>query len=149
MEAFRTIYDQLTPPNNERGNRWSEVSNRLRWIEMNRRRRERLFRDADEVKTSARFTYSGSARRTQEVLQVGFDRWPGEAGGGTRLLRVEVTDEVTGQEVARSVSFRIGEGGSTPRAGSTGAFPVPAAIGARTGGRETREGSGPLPGRSG
>jgi hypothetical protein len=50
MEAFRTIYDQLTPPNNERGNRWSEVSNRLRWIEMNRRRRERLFRGADEVK---------------------------------------------------------------------------------------------------
>jgi hypothetical protein len=114
MEAFRTIYDQLTPPNNERGNRWSEVSNRLRWIEMNRRRRERLFRGADEVKTSARFTYSGSARRTQEVLQVGFDRWPGEAGGGTLLLRVEVTDEVTGQEVERSVSFRIGEGGSTP-----------------------------------
>jgi hypothetical protein len=71
---------------------------------------ERLFRDADEVKTSARFTHSGSARRTQEVLQVGFDRWPDEAEGGTRLLRVGVTDEVTGQEVERSVSFRIGDG---------------------------------------
>jgi hypothetical protein len=71
---------------------------------------ERLFRDAKEVKTSARFTYGGSSRRTQEILQVGFDRWPDEAGGGTLLLRVEVTDEVTGQEVERSVSFRVGDG---------------------------------------
>jgi hypothetical protein len=43
-------------------------------------------------------------------LQIGFDRWPDEAEGGTLLLRVEVMDEVTGQEVARSVSFRIGDG---------------------------------------
>jgi len=65
---------------------------------------ERLFQDAEEVKTSARFTYSGSSRRTTEVLRVGFDRWPDEAG--PLLLRVEVTDEVTGQEVGRSISFR-------------------------------------------
>ena len=65
---------------------------------------ERLFQDAEKVKTFARFTYSGSPRRTKEVLQVGFDRWPDEAG--PLLLRVEVTDEVTGQEVERSISFR-------------------------------------------
>jgi hypothetical protein len=43
-------------------------------------------------------------------LQIGFDRWPDEAEGGTLLLRVEVTDEVTGQNVERSVSFHVGDG---------------------------------------
>jgi hypothetical protein len=47
MEALRVIYDQLAPSNIERGNRWSEVSNRLRRIQMTRRREERLLRDAE------------------------------------------------------------------------------------------------------
>ena len=66
-----------------------------------------LFRGDKEDRTTASTTYEGSSRTTEEQILIDLSDWEAESPGALTVT-VRVTDEVTGQQVARSISFDVG-----------------------------------------
>ena len=76
--------------------------------EVNRERKRglvrRLFGGRDAEPTGARTTHTGEARTAKEFILLDLSEW--EEGGALEIT-VRVTDEATGAEVARSISFDL------------------------------------------
>ncbi|HMB92296.1 MAG TPA: GWxTD domain-containing protein [Rhodothermales bacterium] len=66
-----------------------------------------LFRKDKKDRIAAGTEYTGSSRTTQEYLLLDLADWQGE---GTLDVTVRVTDEVTNQQVERTLAFRLVDG---------------------------------------
>lgn len=71
-----------------------------------RGRLARLFRGDKEDRTTARTTYEGDSRTAREQILIDLSEWQDEQSG-TLTITVRVTDEVTGQQVERSIDFEV------------------------------------------
>lgn len=63
-----------------------------------------LFGGDDEKETTTTTTYEGDSRRTDEYILLNLDDFVGDSAGSIEIT-VSVTDEVTGQQVERSISI--------------------------------------------
>jgi GWxTD domain-containing protein len=66
-----------------------------------------LFRKDKKDRIAASTEYTGSSRTTPEYLLLDLADWEGE---GTLDVTVRITDEVTGQQVERTLSFQLVDG---------------------------------------
>lgn len=62
-----------------------------------------LVRGDEERRTTTRTTYEGNSRKTEEYVMVDLNDWEGNSD---LKVTVRVTDELTGQQVERSVEFK-------------------------------------------
>jgi len=62
------------------------------------------FGEGNEQETTTATTYQGESRRVDEYITINLDDFVGDASGSVEVT-VSVTDEVTGQQVDRSISF--------------------------------------------
>lgn len=70
-----------------------------------------LFRGDKADRTTASTTYEGNARTATEQILIDLSDWAVESPGALTVT-VRVTDEVTGQQVERSISFDVSRGTS-------------------------------------
>lgn len=63
----------------------------------------KLFRGDEEQRTATRTTYEGRSRTAEEYILLNLSEWE---GNGRIAITVRVTDEQTGQQVERAVSFQ-------------------------------------------
>ncbi len=66
----------------------------------------KLFRGDDEQRTTARTTYEGQRRTAEEYILLDLSEWNGD---GRLQVTVRITDERTGQQVERDVSFNASQ----------------------------------------
>lgn len=64
-----------------------------------------LFGGGDEQETTTTTTYEGDSRRTDEYIVLNLDDFADDRSGSLDVI-VKVTDEVTGQQVERSISLK-------------------------------------------
>ena len=66
---------------------------------------KRLFGGERDDRTGARTTYTGDTRKADEFILIDLSAW--REGEGTLEITVRVTDETSGVEVARSITFDL------------------------------------------
>jgi len=65
---------------------------------------KRLFGGEERTETRTELTYEGESRRAEEFIQLDLGEWE-EGAAGPVTVTVRVTDEITGRQAQRTVSF--------------------------------------------